>query len=108
MEVEIDSDGRIPLKTMQTLVGGWIERCPLEGRGLDGLNLVLNEEGKIFMLPCNPLATGLADLERHGDYIAGVAFICASDGEGWSVGLSREQEDALCQRLGVLGRRPGL
>ena len=55
-EVETDDEGGIPLKAMQTLVGGYIERWCLEGNGLDGLDLFLDEEGKLKKLSYNPKA----------------------------------------------------
>ena len=103
VEVETDADGNLPLETMQSMVGGDIERWCLSGHGLDGLNLFLNEEGKIKMLSYNPKATILAEILFHNDVIVGDTFVCADDGECNSVGLSEAQELALRRRLNDLG-----
>ena len=102
-EVENDAEGHIPLKTMQTMVGGWIERWPLEGYGLGGLDLIIDEEGKLKRCPCNTVATILSEILRHGDCIVGDAFVCANDEDLFSVGFSSAQEAALRRRLAELG-----
>ena len=102
-EVETEENGNIPLKTMQSIVGGWIERWELHGHGLEGLDLFLNEEGKLNGLSYNPKATVLAEILFHNDVIVGDTFVCAHDGEGRSVGLSDAQELALRRRLNDLG-----
>ena len=107
-EVETDAEGRIPLATMQSLVGGYIERYPLRGHGLDGLDLIIDEEGKLKRLTVNPPATVLSGIQSLGDgrlsmdFIAGEAFVCASDEDGYSVGLTAGQEAALRKRLAEL------
>ena len=93
-EVETESDGSLPLETMQSMVGGWFERWCLSGHGLGGLDLFLNEEGKLNGLSYNPKATILAEVLFHNDVIVG---------EGRSVGLSDAQELALRRRLNDLG-----
>ena len=40
---------------------------------------------------------------RHDDCIVGDAFVCGSDGDGNSVGLTEAQELALRRRLSELG-----
>ena len=102
-EVETDAEGRIPLKAMQSMVGGDIERWCLQRHGLDGLELIINEEGKIHRLSYNPKATILAEILFHNDCIVGDTFVCAHDGEGRSVGISDAQELALRRRLSDLG-----
>ena len=102
-EVELDDEGHIPLKTMQGLVGGYIERWPLGGNGLDGLDLVIDEEGKLKSRSYNPTATILSEILFHNDCIVGDAFVCANDEDCFSVGLSDEQELALRRRLSDLG-----
>ena len=102
-EVETDAEGRIPLKAMQSMVGGDIERWELHGNGLDGLDLFLDEEGKLKQRSYNPKATILAEILFHNDVIVGDAFVCAHDGEGGSVGLAAAQELALRRRLQDLG-----
>ena len=102
-EVETEENGNIPLKTMQSMVGGWIERWELHGGGIEGLDLFLNEEGKLKGLSYNPKATLLTAILMHGDVSVGDTFVCAHDGEGRSVGLSDAQELALRRRLNDLG-----
>ena len=103
VEVETEADGNLPLETMQRQVGGWLERCELHGSGLDGLDLFLNEEGKLNGLSYNPKATILTEILFHNDCIVGDTFVCTHDGEGRSVGISDAQELALRRRLSDLG-----
>ena len=102
-EVETEENGNIPLKTMQAIVGGWIERWELHGHSLDGLDLFLDEEGKLKEKSYNPKATILSMILMHDDCIVGDAFVCGSDGDGNSVGLTESQELALRRRLSDLG-----
>ena len=102
-EVETDDNGSIPLAAMQKMVGGDIERWCLQGHGLDGLDLFLNEEGKLQGLSYNPKATILSMILMHEDCIVGDAFVCGRDEDGNSVGLTESQELALRRRLGELG-----
>ena len=102
-EVETESDGSLPLEAMQSMVGGWFERWCLNGHGLGGLDLFLNEEGKLNGLSYNPKATILAEVLFHNDVIVGDTFVCAHDDEGRSVGLSDAQELVLRRRLNDLG-----
>ena len=76
---------------------------PLAVKALEGLDLFLNEEGKLNGLSYNPKATLLTAILMHGDVIVGDTFVCAHDGEGRSVGLSDAQELALSRRLRELG-----
>ena len=102
-EVETDAEGCITLEEMQSLVGGYIERWCLQGHGLDGLDLILDEEGKLKEKSYNPKATILSMILMHDDCIVGDAFVCGSDAEGNSVGLTESQELALRRRLNDLG-----
>jgi len=103
VEVDTDADGNLPLDTMQELVSGDIERWCLSGNGLDGLDLFLDEEGKLKERSYNPKATILAEILFHNDVIVGDTFVCAHDEEGNSIGLSDAQELALRRRLSDLG-----
>ena len=103
VEVETDADGNLTLETMQSMVGGDIERWCLSGNGLDGLDLFLDEEGKLKEKSYNPKATILSMILMHDDCIVGDAFVCGSDAEGNSVGLTESQELALRRRLNDLG-----
>ena len=102
-EVETDGDGCIQLEAMQSMVGGYIERWCLQGHGLDGLDLIIDEEGKLKEKSYNPKATILSMILMHDDCIVGDAFVCGSDGDGNSVGLTESQELALRRRLNDLG-----
>ena len=102
-EVETDGEGGISLKAMQSMVGGDIERLCLQGPGLDGLDLYLNEEGRLKGLSYNPKATILSMILMHGDCIVGDVFVCGSDAEGNSVGLTESQELVLRRCLRNLG-----
>ena len=102
-EVETDGDGCIQLEAMQSMVGGYIERWCLQGHELDGLDLIIDEEGKLKERSYNPIATILAEILFHNDVIVGDTFVCADDGECNSVGLSEAQELALRRRLNDLG-----
>lgn len=82
------------LKLAQATVGGWIQLVRLESKGID---LYLNEEGKLDGLDQNPTATALW-VEDYGttDYIVGDVIITGgvnSDGE--TVGLTNEQVERL-------------
>lgn len=94
-EVEPDKDGGIGLKTLQECVGGFIERVPIPKPGCEGLDLWLNEEGKLLQLPVNEAATSLSEIWKFGDFIVGDVAVCASSPEGDSVGLSEAQVVAL-------------
>ncbi len=102
-EVETEADGNIPLEAMKSIVGGWVERWELHGHSLDGLDLFLDEEGKLKGRSYNPKATILAEILFHNDVIVGDTFVCANDEEGNSIGLSDAQELALRRRLSDLG-----
>ena len=103
VEVETDADGNLPLETMQSMVGGDIERWCLSGNGLDDLDLFLDEEGKLKERAYNPKSTILAEILFHNDVIVGDTFVCTHDEDGNSVGLSDAQELALRRRLSDLG-----
>ena len=65
------------LEEMQKYVGGLIEIIPLDGAGLEGKLLVVNEEGKLINLPFNFLAT-VEWVKYYGDtdFVSGDAIIC--------------------------------
>ena len=94
-EVKTDEDGAIPLEELQSAVGGFIERTDVRKPGCEGLDIWLNEEGKMNHLPVNVLATWLSDLWRYGDFVVGDVIVCATNGGGDSIGLTEEQEKRL-------------
>jgi hypothetical protein len=75
----VDTD----LKTMQSLVGGYIECLQLDGSENRGIDLWCNEEGRISALPPN---RKVFDQFIHGDF-----FIAAHDDEGETVGLTERE-----------------
>jgi hypothetical protein len=78
------------LKRAQGVVGGWIQLVPLHSKGID---LYLNEEGKLNGLPQNPIATALWS-EDYGltDYIVGDVIITGGvNDEGETIGLTNGQ-----------------
>jgi hypothetical protein len=81
--VEID----VALKTLQGIVGGYIEAVALKGDlGAECFGYI-NEEGKLDGLAPNPRATEITRLFT-GDYIAGTMIVmgqCDTDGVETSV-----------------------
>lgn len=77
--------------TISAGVGGWIECVHLPSLG--GMDMWVNEEGKLNGLPRNLLATAIWTIE-YGvtDVIVGnVVFTGGVDDEGETLGLSDEQ-----------------
>ncbi|MGN0577346.1 MAG: DUF3846 domain-containing protein [Ruminiclostridium sp.] len=66
------------LEAFQDIVGGYIEVVPLPGN----IRMIVNEEGKLLLLPKNRAATEL--YRSRTDYIAGTAIIVATRGEGFT------------------------
>ena len=65
------------LEAFQDIVGGYIEVVPLAGN----VRMIVNEEGKLLLLPKNKAATEL--YQKKSDYIVGTAIIVATRGEGF-------------------------
>lgn len=88
----VEFDKEKSYETLKQSVAGWIERVPLPKAGLD---LWVNEEGKILGLPVNPVATVLFHSEffprEVSDYICGNVIITRSDDEGEVVGLTEAE-----------------
>ena len=84
--VPCDDGDTCKLKTLQELVGGPIEvtaSClgiTWAREPVDGIDLIVNEEGRLLSLPDNPRAT---DLYAYGDrsVIVGDALLMAGRGE---------------------------
>jgi hypothetical protein len=92
-EVALFTEGNF-LNLAQATVGGWIQLVRLESKGID---LYLNEEGKLDQLEQNPIATALWS-EDYGltDYIVGNVIITGgADHEGNTVGLTDGQLETL-------------
>lgn len=71
------------LKTKQEIVGGYIEIVSFPT--VEGVDLVVNEEGKLDRLEGNFW------LPHHQDCAVGPAIILAHDDEGDAIGLTDEQ-----------------
>lgn len=72
---EVDlSDGDTQLRTLQKLVGGYIE-CLYVGDKI----MVVNEEGKLQGLPVNKRATEIALKNGINDIIVGDVVLCNPD-----------------------------
>jgi hypothetical protein len=99
--VEADGDFAVldiagnELKTLQGLVGGWVQAIDLKSN----LTLWVNEEGKLDRLPVNGFATEMWDsVFGATDVIVGTAvFTGGTDDEGDTIGLSDSQIEALRQ-----------
>jgi hypothetical protein len=92
-EVSLFTEGTF-LELAYATVGGWIQPVRLETKGID---LYLNEEGKLDGLPQNPIATALWS-EDYGltDYIVGNVIITGGvNSEGETVGLTDGQLETL-------------
>lgn len=87
---EVDKEARVTtikndLKTLQELVGGYIEVLNID----DGIDLVCNEEGKIIGLPLNREIK-----DKNGnriDIICGNMLFVSFDDEGEFASLTDEQ-----------------
>lgn len=83
----------LELQMMQEIVGGYIETVPVEldekwsGEAGVGLQMIINEEGKLMGLPLNVAATEMANLRK--DCIVGTAILMGVKGENL-IGLTRE------------------
>jgi len=76
-------------KLLSEAVGGYIERVQMKS----GIDIWVNEEGKLIGLPQNPIGTALwADSYGTTDIIVGNIIITSgADDEGNTLGLSDEQ-----------------
>lgn len=93
------------LKTLQTKVGGYVELVRLS----TGIDMYINEEGKLQGLPINKVAT---QLYRHfrkvtDDLIVGNAILCGSRNGGVvSLSESRQKQiDKLIRGFGAFKHR---
>lgn len=86
------------LSKLQEAVGGWVQAIDLS----DTLSIWCNEEGKLINLPHNPYAQVIWDevFGAHTDYIVGdVVFTGGTDDEGYTLGISDEQEQRVRQAV---------
>ena len=88
-EREIDNN----LKTLQDIVGGYIEYVDISQ---DGLQMIINEEGKILDLEYNLGATLLYNTTHlYNDMILGNAIIVNTDDEGENKSITKEDIDTV-------------
>ncbi len=83
------------LKSLQSIVGGYIETVPLARDYrlvVPGAIMIVNEEGKLQNLHYNPIATRIASIED--DRIVGAAVIVKIDGEN-VIGFDDAEADEL-------------
>lgn len=95
-EREIDND----LKTMQELVGGFIEAVPMKFRyadteETDRVDLICNEEGKIFDMPRNRYIP-----ELYYDVVCGTFFLAGVGGEDFT-SLTEDQIKRLKRKFTI-------
>lgn len=101
-EADADGDGILPLDVLQGAVGGWIECVWLGDAGFPGLDMFVNEEGKLHGLSFNVVASALSGILARGDCIVGDVAVCRHR-DASSVGLTDGDELALRRRLARLG-----
>lgn len=88
-EREIDNN----LKTLQDIVGGYIQYVDISQ---DGLQMIVNEEGKILDLEYNLGATLLFNTTHlYNDMILGNAIIVNTDDEGENKSITKEDIDTV-------------
>lgn len=100
--VEFNEDNSYEI--LSGTVGGYIQCVTMK----DGLDIWLNEEGKLIGLPYNPIGTAIwADSYGTTDIIVGDIIITSgADDEGNTLGLSDEQVTELMaydRKLWTLG-----
>ena len=86
--IDLDAEDKSSLKVLQEAVGGLIQ--PIRAGNIE---IVINEEGKIFDLPYNEYGTRiLRKAYSTDDYIVGDIVVTAGvDDEGEWIGLTDEQ-----------------
>lgn len=85
---------------IRTAVEGWIECVHLPSLGVD---MWLNEEGKLIDLPQNDIATYLfcKEFEMFDSIRGNVIFTGGAGSEGETLGLSEEQIKSLTELLKI-------
>jgi len=90
----VENVEKLELEDMQSLVGGYIEHLDC-----GGLDLWLNEEGKLHGLAPNLVAFYGKEAR---DVIVGDVFFTAHDNDGETIGLTDEEIDNVFKRLGSM------
>ena len=92
---------------IQKAVSGWIECVRLN----NGVDMWVNEEGKILDLPYNPTATAIfwANFGFMSDVIVGNVIFTSSNDEGDTIGLNVSQVEYLKEiAFDIVGIKPQL
>lgn len=88
------------LATLQNAVGGWIQAVDLK----DGMSMYLNEEGKVYGLEPNPVATKYFE-DSYGvgsDVVVGdVVFTGLPDRNGDTTAITSTQLQDIINRAGA-------
>lgn len=99
--LEPDENGST-LKCLQRHVGGLIEHVSPRFPDMDGLDLWVNEEGKLLGLAPNPVATALSSVFGR-DVLVGPCVVARTDAEGETRPLTPDDVGRLLLRLGGVG-----
>lgn len=101
-----DDGDTCKLKTLQELVGGFIEvtESSLEPtwarEDVDSIQLIVNEEGLLQELPFNERATDLHQYRYMGTGIVGTAVLMAARGEEL-IGFAEPVARTICEEFGI-------
>lgn len=87
-------DGLTMLRMLQESVGGYIEHM-----SLNGLDMYVNEEGLLYNLPYNPVATWLQSGEGYDGIIVGNVIVTGSNDDGDTVGIPDDRRESLVQAI---------
>ena len=95
---QITVSDELELDVLQNMVGGYIECVPTV---LGGVEMLINEEGKLQDLKYNAVATDISRVFEY-DMIVGDVVLCKINGEHL-VGFSKtEAEEVMSEILGRL------
>lgn len=89
--VEIENS----LESLQSIVGGWIERVPSIFN--PKYDLYCNEEGKLMGLPPNIITRGT-------DVVVGTVVVVSSNSKGATIGLEQGDAERIKIILDALGK----
>lgn len=103
--IQCDDECPVTLETLQELVGGPIEVTPSclgiswAREPVDGINVIVNEEGRLHGLPYNDRAS---DLWEGGGIclLNGDALLAAAKGEEL-IGFTKPAAKTICEEFGI-------
>lgn len=106
-QVPLERDERGSCLTcLQKHVCGLIERIDPRFADMNGLDLWINEDGKLRGMEHNPIATALSSVYGH-DALVGPCLIARTDENGDTLPLTPYDVERLTFRIGSLGGRLG-